>query len=413
MDKMGRGYRAKNIGYDLNELNGVGFGLNSATLLVIRLPESRVLRIMSRSMFVAMVILALPTLGAMIRASSNGAMYDKSGDLVNSSEFKILPILFRDLLDEGLIKKDHKGFILGSGPFGMGETEDDLKFLKDAGIDLFTGVNLQHKKVVENMLFDFAFAFSFNGIQVLDGVVKDGGLVISPLGDDHSTELRLLRDHKIVYLRRFESTVVAMRKNQGSPNRKENPPVDRVLCGVTVDEKKAALKGLEDAYLEPPRKEALTRKSSFTSRKIKFLPDLLKDPLDKYSRRVFISDDSSSLDWFYKNYPTRDQEFEVYDLDIVSDSELAEGVLIQGTEVSTWLMKNIERNDYVVMKADADLVEELLRDRTLYLVDELFLECKNQWQDRELNGSKRAYWQCLALYGQVKDEGIAVHQWWS
>ncbi|XP_075478990.1 uncharacterized protein LOC142519856 [Primulina tabacum] len=396
MDKLGRGYRAKNIGYDSNKLNGVGFGLNSPTVLVIRLPESRVLRIMSRSMFVAMVILALPTLGSMIRASSNGTLYEKGGDLVIASGFKILPILFRDLLDEGLIKKGHKGLILGAG---IGEIEDDFEFLKDAGIDLLTGVNLQHKKVVENRLFDFVFALSFNGIQVFDGVVKDGGLVISPLGDEHSTELRLLRNYKIVYLRRLENTVVAMRKNRGSSNGRENPPADQVLSGVTVDEKKAAMKGLEDAYLEPPRREAFLRKSSFTSRKIKFLPDLLKDSLDEYPRRVFISDDSSALDWFYKNYPMRDQEFEVYDLDIVSNSELSEGVLVQGTEV--------------VMKAEADLVEEMLKEGTLYLVVELFLECNNQWQDGEANGSKRAYWQCLALYGKVKDEGIAVHQWWN
>ncbi|XP_075477402.1 uncharacterized protein LOC142518503 [Primulina tabacum] len=342
MDKLGRGYRAKNIGYDSNKLNGVGFGLNSPTVLVIRLPESRVLRIMSRSMFVAMVILALPTLGSMIRASSNGTLYEKGGDLVIASGFKILPILFRDLLDEGLIKKGHKGLILGAG---IGEIEDDFEFLKDAGIDLLTGVNLQHKKVVENRLFDFVFALSFNGIQVFDGVVKDGGLVISPLGDEHSTELRLLRNYKIVYLRRLENTVVAMRKNRGSSNGRENPPADQVLSGVTVDEKKAAMKGLEDAYLEPPRREAFLRKSSFTSRKIKFLPDLLKDSLDEYPRRVFISDDSSALDWFYKNYPMRDQEFEVYDLDIVSNSELSEGVLVQGTEVSTWLTKNLECDD--------------------------------------------------------------------
>ncbi|KZV52261.1 hypothetical protein F511_14157 [Dorcoceras hygrometricum] len=412
MDKLGRGYRAKNLGYDSNELNGVGFGLNSPTVLVIRVPESRFLRVMSRSMFLAIVILALPTLGSMIRASSNGALYKTGGDSVISSGFKILPILFRDLLDEGLIKKGHKGFILEAE---MGEIEDDFEFLKDAGIDLLTGIDLQDKKVVENTLFDFVFSLSFNGILGFDGVVKDGGLVISPLGHDHSTELRLLRNHKIVYLRRFENTVVAMRKNRGSSNGRENPPVDQVLFGVTLNEKKAAqLKGLEDAYLEPPRGDAFPRKSSFTSRKIKFLPDLLKESLDKYPRRVFISDDSSALDWFYKNYPMRGQEFEVYDLDIVSDSELSDSVLIQGTEVSTWLTKNIERHDYVVMKAEADLVEKILRDRTLYLVDELFLECKNQWEEGEIHeSSKRAYWQCLALYGKVKDEGIAVHQWWN
>lgn len=54
--------------------------------------------------------------------------------------------------------------------------------------------------------------------------------------------------------------MVAMRKNRGSSNGRENPPVDQVLSGVTVDEKKAALKGLEDAYLELPRREAFFRK---------------------------------------------------------------------------------------------------------------------------------------------------------
>ncbi|KAL0454356.1 UNVERIFIED_CONTAM: hypothetical protein Slati_0774800 [Sesamum latifolium] len=77
-------------------------------------------------------------------------------------------------------------------------------------------------------------------------------------------------------------------------------------------------------------------------------------------------------------------------------------------------MKKVRHEDYVVMKAEAQLVEEMLKTKALCLVDELFLECDNQWQDGdEENGSKRAYWQCLALYGKVRDEGIAVHQWWN
>ncbi|KAI3445779.1 hypothetical protein Pfo_002444 [Paulownia fortunei] len=411
MDKLARGYRAKNGGYDVNELNGVGIGLNSHTLLIIKLPDSRALRIISRSLFLAMVLLALPSLGSIIRASSNAPLYEPDADLGIPDGFKILPILLRDLVDEGLIKKGHMGFVLGAG---IRDIEDDFEFLRDAGIDLLTGADLRQNKVGEHQVFDFVFAPSFRGIQLIDGILKDGGLVISPLGFDPSDELRLLRNFKIVYLRRFENTVVAMRKMAASSNGMANSAAKQVFCGFTPEKKKAALKGLEDVYLEPPRRAALAKKSSFTSRKIKFLPDLLKDSLDEYPRRVFISDDPNALDWFYKNYPMRDQEFEVYHVEVGIDNDglLSRGVKPQETELD-WITKNVRPEDYVVMKAEAQVVEEMLKDKTLCLVDELFLECKNQWEDgEEENGSKRAYWQCLTLYGKVRDEGIAVHQWW-
>ncbi|KAK4401831.1 hypothetical protein Sango_0923800 [Sesamum angolense] len=287
-------------------------------------------------------------------------------DLGFADGFDVLPILLRDLVEEGLIMKGHKGFVLATS---MPETEDDFKFLKNAGIDLRTGADLRRRKLGERQVFDFVFMPSFHGIQLIDGVLKHGGLVISPLGPDPSSELRLLRNFKIVYLRRFKNTVIAMRKAGASLNSMVSTARKQAFCGVTPEKKRAALKGLEDVYLEPPRQAALAQ----SSRKIKFLPDLLKDSLEEYPRRIFISDDLSAVDWFYKNYPRGNQEFE----------------------------------------AEAEMVEEMLKDKTLCLVDELFLECKNQWQDGEDgNGGKRAYWQCLTLYGKVRDEGIAVHQWW-
>ncbi|PIN17691.1 hypothetical protein CDL12_09654 [Handroanthus impetiginosus] len=408
MNKLGRGYRPKKGDYDFSDLNGVGIGLNSQTLLIIKLPDSWVLRVMSRSLFLAMFVLILPSICSVMKGSSGSSSpYKPDADSDTSNGFKILPILLRDLMEEGLIKKGHKGFVLNAN---VGDIEDDFEFLRDAGIDL----HLQQKNVVEHQVFDFVFATSFHGIHLVDGILKDNGLVISTLGHDPSNGLQLLSSYKIVYLRRFENTVVAMRKTGvSSSNARENSASKEVFCGVTSEEKKAALKGLEDVYLEPPRRAILEKRSSFISRKIKFLPDLLKDSLDEYPRRVFISDDSSAIDWFYKNYPMRDQEFEVYNKEVRTDNNdgSKEG---QDTGISTWLTKKVSREDYVVMKAEAQVVEEMLKDKTLCLVDELFLECKNQWQNgEEENGSKRAYWQCLALYGKVRDEGIAVHQWWS
>ncbi|KAL3843785.1 hypothetical protein ACJIZ3_001188 [Penstemon smallii] len=385
MGQVAREYRAKiGSGYDVN-------GLNSHTLLIIKLPDSRVLRIMSRSLFIAMFILALPSLGSIMSgASVNVVQNPNDADLYG---FKILPILLRDLVEEGLIKKGHKGFVLGcTGAL-------DLEFLRDSGITLVTG----ELKLVEHQVFDFMFVPKFNKIELITANLKENdGLIISPLGRDPSKELR---DYKIVYLRRFQNTMVAMKKMATESSARR-----RLLYDVTSEEKKAALKGLEDVYLEPPTK--LAKKPSFISRKIKFLPDLLKDSLDEYPRRVFISDDSKALDWFQKNYPTRDQEFEIFNMDV--DQIGAKANNDQETGVSTWLTKHVKREDYVVMKAEAQVVEEMLKDKTISLVDELFLECKNQWQNGgKKNGSKRAYWQCLALYGKVRDEGIAVHQWWN
>ncbi|GFP99446.1 hypothetical protein PHJA_002088700 [Phtheirospermum japonicum] len=397
-NKLGLEIRPKICGLDSNESNGVGIGLKSDTLLVINLPHSRALRIMSRLVLFAMLLLALSSIySVLMKASPNVSLYEHD-DSDCGNGFKILPILLRNLVEEGLIKKGHRGFVAG-------DIEDDFEFLRDAGIDLITGADLKNEDA--RQVFDFVFATSFQRVPAVDGLIKVNGLVIAPLGRDPSKGLRLLSTYKIVYLRRFKSTVVAMRKMgpYTTKNSKE------VLCGVTTEEKRDALKGLEDVYLEPPRRAALElKKPRFTSRKIKFLPDLLKDTLDEYPRRVFISDDSGAVDWFYKNYPMRDQEFEVYNVEVGVNSNDGS---FQEMGVSNWMTEKVKREDYVVMKAEAQVVEEMLKDKTLCLIDELFLECKNQWVDgEEENGSKRAYWECLTLYGKVRDEGIAVHQWW-
>lgn len=394
MDKSGPG---RGRVYRHDELNGLG---SSRTLLIIKLPDSRSLRIVSRSLFLAMLLLALPSLASIINAS----LYDPHP--ISTDAFKILPIILRDLVDDGLLERGHKGFLLGAA------IEADLELLRNNGIDLLTGADLRKnkEKETERQVVDYVYAPSFQGIHLVDGILKEGGLLISPLGLDPSYDLRLLKNFKIVYLRRFENTVAAMRKMEESSNSVENSSANEVLCGITPEKKKAALKGLEDVYLEPPNRAAMTKRSSFVSRKIKFLPDLLKESLDEYPRRVFITDESRALDWFYNNYPVRDQEFEVYDTEV--------NAIDTDGSVSDLMKKiNLRPEDYVVMKAEAQMVEQMMKDETMCVVDELFMECRNEWEDDvgEESGmmkkKKRAYWQCLALYGRVRDEGIAVHQW--
>jgi len=196
MDDLARGYWAKN-GLEMNELNAGGTELNSDTLLIIKLPDSRVLRILSRSFFLAMVLLTLPSLGSIMRASSG--TLDESDSISEVNGFKILPILFRDLVDEGLIKMGHKGLIVGAG---AGDIEDDLDFSKEIGIDLVAECDLRRKEITQNEMFNFVFALSFRGINQIDNILKNNGIVIAPLGNDPWNDIHLQTNYRIVYIRR-------------------------------------------------------------------------------------------------------------------------------------------------------------------------------------------------------------------
>lgn len=402
-----RRVKLKNHGF-----HGVGIALYPDSLLIIKLPDYRLLWIMSRSLFLAMVLISLPSIGSILRGSSNvvndAVMYSDEGD------FTMLPILFRDLADEGLLRKGQKGLIVSSG-YGDLVDDLDLEFFNDNEVEWVIESDSDPLNSIPDESFDFAIGSSSRNTKFIDRILKTGGIMIIPLSNDPSDELLQPRNYGIVYLRRFESTMVAMRKNGLAADGVTNSRKKQVVCGTTPEAKKAAMKDLEDALLEPPRK-ALAKSSM---RKMKFLPDLMGDSLENYPRRVFISDDSRNAaeEWFHNNYPANNQEFNFYNIDIqVVDSEKTKTTGEEGVSLSNWLRNTVKKEDYVVMKAEAQVVEEMVREKAICLIDELFLECKSQWEEGEgeqVNQSHRAYWQCLELHGRLREEGVAVHQWWS
>lgn len=375
--------------------------MNSGTIVIIRLS---VLRIIARSLFLVIAIITLPFVGSIIRGSSNALYEFELGQLgFDSMSFESLPLILKDLANEGLIKEGHKSLFVSDS---VDYSEQDLDLLNDNEIDLLVDSDFERKGSIAHQVFDVLFASSFADAEFIDRVLKVNGIVVTKVSNNPSDEFKPLSNYKIVYLCRFDSTVIALRKIgpvEGSKNSQTKR--QRRLRGFSTEAKSEALMLLEDALLEPPLRKSINRK-------MKFLPDLMGDSLESYQRRIFITDGKTDvLKWFKENYPTRNQHFEIYNLEVeIYDSETIPKGL--GIGLSDWLAKNVKEEDYVVMKAEAEVVEEMIMEKKMYLVDELFLECKNQWDDEE-NKSKRAYWQCLELYGRLRDEKVAVHQWWS
>jgi hypothetical protein len=381
-------------------LQGGRIGLTSDAFLVIKVPDTRFLRVVSRSLFLALFFVAFPFLGSFLKGLvvSDAIVVNASTSTFVSINVEVLNSILHDLGDEGLLKKEDKALIM-SPPRGF------------EGGDSLLNWNSEVDVVMHDESYDFAFAPSFEDAVSADRVLKIDGIVAFPLSLDDSSNagFRKQSNYKVVYLRRYDSIFVALRKIGVENNLVDSTPRKR-LCQFATVAKTTALEGLEDALLEPPRQDSAKSNKNL---KIKYLPELLGDSLDGYKRRVFVGvglreENKAAVEWFERNYPKKSTKFEIHSLQVASEEPN-----VPQTDVSAWLSKHVKADEYVVMKAEADVVEEMMRKKTICLVDELFLQCNNQWwQTGKRKKSGRAYWQCLDLYGRLRDEGVAVHQWW-
>lgn len=402
--EMATGSRANDQNKIKHVYNG-RMGLDSDTLLVIKLPDPRVLRVVSRSVFLALIFITFPCIGSIIRGSTLATDSGSSNPESGAFDFEQLDLLLRDLGEEGLVRKSDKALVVSPS---VPSVIHKLKNFDASQLDMVVDSALEGQSSFSEEVFDFVYASDLTvDAKFVDHVVKVGGILAFPLSNEQANTLRDKTNYKIVYLRRYASTIVAMRKTG---------PMDvssfakRRLFESPIEAKKAvALEGLEEVLLEPPRRPLKN------SRKMKFLPQLMGDSLDSFRRRAFVNvglpeESKDVTQWFHQNYPKMKQDFEVYNLNLAPE-EGTRGLDPPENDISDWLKKNVREEEYVVMKAEAIVVEEMMKTRTIHLVDELFLECDNQWWKGN-NESRRAYWECLDLYGRVKDEGVAVHQWW-
>ncbi|CDP11491.1 unnamed protein product [Coffea canephora] len=414
-------HKVKNLYTDALKFHG------DLHFVVVRLPSSWVLKVITRALFLAFVIVSLPWLntaiGDLTSKLNNGARVSSVADQIAVDDpndaVGTLSVLFHDLANEGLLKMGDRALIISNGDDHEAAIFN-TQAISDYNMDVVSCSDVERQSLIPNQTYDLVFVRDFHAAsELIERIIKKDGTVTVQLSDNPAVSFSKPSNYKIVYLRRFNSTIIAMRKLikiQVVPAGKHSAAARRRLLGLNTEVKKKALNNLEDVLLEPPR--AASGKSNSYRKRTRFLPDLIGDSLESYSRRVFIdvglpdkNDDSSGdVSWFKKNYPTKNTEFEVYKIETVNEGPSREEVAQIG--MSDWLRKNLKGNEYVVMKAEAEVVEELVRSKAIKLVDELFLECKHRGIKKSVKRSRRAYWECLALYGSLRDEGIAVHQWW-
>ncbi|KAF5740159.1 hypothetical protein HS088_TW11G00225 [Tripterygium wilfordii] len=390
--------------------NGLQF--QTDTYLIIQLPDSGALRILARSMILALIFISLPWLGSSTMFAPTFSGSEIATDSIN---VEFLPLLFRDLTNEGLIQAGSKAVFLSNGDqqneiytSGMLDGQDMIHS------NVISVNDLGQQNGVPEEFFDIVITSSFHvATEFIDRTLKVGGVAIVQLSKNPSFAFNKPSNYKIVYLRHYSSVILAMKKTS---NAQAGSSTHRRLLAYSSEARKAALKNLEDVLLEPPR--AASGKSSRYLKKTRYLPDLTGDTLENYPRRVFIDvglpekAGGSGTGWFAKNYPTRNLDFEIYKIETVTEESSGKEVpQVAEVGMSDWLRKNVKDEDYVVMKGEAEVVEEMMKSKAITLVDELFMECKPQ-KNAGRKGTGRAYWECLALYGKLRDEGIAVHQWW-
>uniref|UniRef100_M0ZPJ4 DUF7870 domain-containing protein n=2 Tax=Solanum tuberosum TaxID=4113 RepID=M0ZPJ4_SOLTU len=428
-------------------------------LVIIRIDHSWVLKFMARATILALVIVSLPWINTIIgylssRYESNYAYQVDHEMVYNPIKLEFLPMIFQDLANERLIRMGDRSLLVSNG---NDEEINNSQVVKDYNPDLISFSDSTQQNLVPNETFDFVLAYGYPQLSnFIERALKVGGILVVPLSDNPLVdEFPHPSNFKIVYVRKFDSTVVAMKKiknasinsstrrlletntekvsGSSSGNRKVfdkehltslSQSAQRESELVRSDDftsaKKAALKKLEDVLLEPPR--AASGKSSRYLKKTHFLPDLMGVSLESYPRRVFIdvglqeknekSTDNYHSTWFTKHYPTRNTKFEMFKIETMNEESSGKEIPLSTINMSDWLQKNVNENEYVVMKAEADVVEEMVNNKSVKLIDELFLECKHQGIKKSDKKNRRAYWECLSLYGLLRDEGVAVHQWW-
>ncbi|ONK74196.1 uncharacterized protein A4U43_C03F3790 [Asparagus officinalis] len=171
--------------------------------LVILLPDPRTLRVIARSVLLAAALLSLPWFRAMHVHSGDGsapAVDPDEADPKWADGPLAVRMLVADLKREGLFNPGLRNVFIG-----------DPSLLVN-GLDLMREYK---KSFVGDNSVDFVLAADGLGdpdLGFVDRVLKVGGIVVVRLASDPNRLFRLPSNYRMLYIRRFGATFVAIKK---------------------------------------------------------------------------------------------------------------------------------------------------------------------------------------------------------
>lgn len=196
-------------------LNVSEVGLQTDTLLmIIRIPHSWILKFIARALLLAIVIVSLPRLGSIFGQLKFNFPFPNSNAQFNSINTEFLPLLFRDLANEGLLKTGDRALFVNNEE----EAIFNSRIFSNINIDLVSYSDLQRQVLMPDETFEFVMLRDFHATtaEFFDRVLNSGGVAVVQLSDDPSEAFLKPSGYRIVYLRRFYSTFVGMRKTSSN-----------------------------------------------------------------------------------------------------------------------------------------------------------------------------------------------------
>uniref|UniRef100_A0A0E0K5H4 Uncharacterized protein n=1 Tax=Oryza punctata TaxID=4537 RepID=A0A0E0K5H4_ORYPU len=164
--------------------------------VVIRLPDPRVLRVIARSVLLAVALLSL----AWLRDAEAPA-----GDAL-----QVGLLLLRDLRREGLLAPGARAVFLGGA-----DGDCHHHHIPALDGDAMRHVTPRELLTTGDLSVDFVLDFGYfdkdgDRVGLVDRVLKDGGIFAGPIGS--ASAFRLPPNYRVVYIRRFTETFVGIKK---------------------------------------------------------------------------------------------------------------------------------------------------------------------------------------------------------
>ncbi|OEL27304.1 hypothetical protein BAE44_0011679 [Dichanthelium oligosanthes] len=203
--------------------------------VVIRLPGPRALRVLARSVLLAVALLFLPWLRA-AEAPARRHTVDACGAAAAQAE-----LLLYDLRREGLLAPGARAVVLGSD----GDCDAPAPKAKQDQGSLLRPTSLRWMLMLGDLSVDFLLDFGYfdddgDRFAFADRVLKHGGILAAPIGS--LSVFSLPQNYCVIYVRRFAEAFVGVKKispagdNGNAGTRMDLPSLASLKEGVVSSE---------------------------------------------------------------------------------------------------------------------------------------------------------------------------------